>query len=165
MTLEAPFSNILSIENLKKECDALRAAGKKIVFTNGVFDLIHTGHLKNLREAKALGDVLIVAVNDDASTSRLKGENRPIIPVRERAKILAALEMVNFVVIFEEDTPLTVIKTVNPDVLAKGGDYRADQIVGADFVKQNGGEVIVLPLQEGNSSSNIVERIVRAHKN
>lgn len=165
MSIAEPFSNILSLKELEQTCKDLRREGKTIVFTNGIFDLIHPGHIQNLRDAKALGDILVVAVNDDASARRLKGEKRPIIPVRERAKILAALEMVNFVVIFEEDTPLVVIKTVQPDVLTKGGDYREEEIVGADFVKQNGGKVIVLPLAEGNSSSNIVERIVRAHKN
>lgn len=131
----------------------------KIVFTNGCFDVLHFGHVRYLLEAKELGDVLVVGLNSDDSVRRLKGPARPINGEKERAFVLASLACVDFVVLFDEDTPEELIKTVRPDVLVKGGDYSLDQIVGADFVQQNGGEVTTIPFVEGYSSTCIIEKL------
>lgn len=141
-----------------------REAKERIVFTNGVFDLVHAGHIGYLRAAKEQGDVLVVALNSDASVKRLKGPLRPILPLRERAKIIAAMEMVDHVTWFDEETPLNIIMRVKPDVLVKGGDYKAEDVVGRDFVEENGGRVCVLNFVEGQSSSNIIERILESAK-
>ena len=144
-------------------CEALRAdrhAGQRIVFTNGCFDLVHAGHVRSLRDARALGDRLVVGLNGDASVRRLgKGANRPIIPEAERAELLAALEMVDYVSIFDEDTPLELIQAVQPDVLAKGGDWAEKDIVGGDFVKERGGRVERLPYHPGLSTTEILKKI------
>lgn len=140
------------------------AAQPVIVFTNGVFDLPHPGHIRSLRAASQLGDVLIVGINSDASVRRLKGPDRPIIPAVERAKILAAFEMVNFVIVFDEDTPLKVVQAIQPDVIAKGAEYHNREVVGADVVMAHGGRVEFLPMEDGISSTTIVDRIVRANK-
>ena len=136
-----------------------RSAGKRIVFTNGVFDLLHPGHIRYLQQARALGDVLIVGVNADASVRRNKGPERPLTPELERAEILAALECVDAVVLFEEDTPDAIIRAVQPDVLVKGADWPADQIVGRDTVEARGGRVVRMPIVQGYSTTAIVERI------
>lgn len=132
---------------------------QKIVFTNGCFDVLHFGHVRYLLEAKKLGDILVVGLNSDDSVRRLKGPSRPINGEKERAFVLAALSFVDYVVLFEEDTPENLIKAVRPDVLVKGGDYALDQIVGADFVTQNGGTVTTIPFVEGFSSSQIIEQL------
>ena len=132
---------------------------QKIVFTNGCFDVLHFGHVRYLLEAKKLGDILVVGLNSDDSVRRLKGPSRPINGEKERAFVLAALSFVDYVVLFEEDTPENLIKSVRPDVLVKGGDYALDQIVGADFVTQNGGTVTTIPFVEGYSSSHIIEQL------
>ena len=137
-----------------------RGAGERIVFTNGVFDLLHRGHVEYLEDARALGDRLVVGVNSDASVRRLKGPSRPLIPEDERAELLAALESVDLVAIFGDDTPLTLIEEVAPDVLAKGGDWALDQIVGREFVEARGGSVVSVRLREGRSTTTIVERIL-----
>ena len=137
----------------------LRAEGRRVVFTNGVFDLLHPGHVRYLRGARALGDGLIVGLNADASVRRNKGPARPITPERERAEILAGLDMVDAVVLFDEDTPADVIRAVQPDILVKGADWPADQIVGRDTVEARGGRVVRVPLEEGYSTTGIVERI------
>jgi D-beta-D-heptose 7-phosphate kinase/D-beta-D-heptose 1-phosphate adenosyltransferase len=143
---------------------SLRDAGQSIVFTNGVFDLPHPGHVSSLRAAKTLGDVLVVGINTDASVRRGKGHDRPIIPESERAKILASFEMVDFVTLFDEDTPIEVVKTIQPDVIAKGADYRNREVVGADVVMARGGRVEFLPMEDGISSTTIIDRIMRAHQ-
>lgn len=133
---------------------------KKIVFTNGCFDILHPGHVYYLNQARSLGDVLIVGLNSDDSVRQLnKGAERPIHPQEERARVLASLLCVDYVCIFDEDTPLELIKIVKPDVLAKGGDYTIDKIVGADIVLQNGGKVEIIPLLEGYSTTNIVRKL------
>jgi D-beta-D-heptose 7-phosphate kinase/D-beta-D-heptose 1-phosphate adenosyltransferase len=152
------------LEELHDHLQRDRRAGKRIVFTNGVFDLVHPGHVRYLREAKALGDVLVVGLNSDSSTRRLKGAFRPFIPQRERVKILAALEMVDYVTVFEDDTPRDLIHAIAPDVLVKGGDYALDQIVGRKEVESAGGKVVTVPFVDGKSSSNVVDRIVRSAK-
>lgn len=132
---------------------------RKIVFTNGCFDVLHYGHVLYLLEAKALGDLLVVGLNSDDSVRRLKGESRPINGEKKRAFILSALEFVDYVVVFEEDTPEELIKVVKPNVLVKGGDYQIGNIVGADFVMQNGGTVSTIPFVEGFSSTQIIEKL------
>ncbi len=144
--------------------DDWRRAGERIVFTNGVFDLMHRGHAEYLRDARALGDRLVVGVNSDASVRRLKGASRPLVAADDRAAVLAALRSVDLVVIFDEDTPLRLIEEVRPDVLVKGGDWAVDRIVGRESVEARGGRVLSIPLREGHSTSRLVERI-RAGKN
>lgn len=137
-----------------------RAAGEKLVFTNGVYDLLHRGHVEYLEEARALGDRLVVGVNSDASVRRLKGPTRPIVPQDERAELIAALACVDLAVIFDDDTPLSLIEAVAPDVLVKGADWAEDAIVGGDFVRARGGRVERIALREGLSTSAIVQRIL-----
>jgi rfaE bifunctional protein nucleotidyltransferase chain/domain len=142
----------------------LRRGGARVVFTNGVFDLLHVGHLDLLEKARALGDALVVGINSDASVRRLKGAGRPIVPLRERMEMLAGLKPVDYVVPFGEDTPARVIAEIRPAVLVKGADYRADQIVGADAVRAAGGRVVRIRLVAGRSSSRIVARARLAMK-
>lgn len=137
----------------------LQAAGSKVVFTNGCFDLLHPGHIRYLRQARSLGDVLVVAVNSDASIRRLKGAGRPIQPEDERAELLCALEMVDYVTIFDEDTPHALIRDLLPSVLVKGGDWTPDRIVGREEVEAAGGKVYALPFAEGYSSTAVIRKI------
>ncbi len=132
---------------------------RKIVFTNGCFDLLHVGHVTYLAQAKALGDVLVIGLNTDASVRRLKGPDRPVNKQDARALVLAALESVDYVVFFDEDTPYNIITQVKPDILVKGGDYEIDNIVGSDFVRARGGQVLTIPFVDGFSTSNILEQI------
>ena len=155
------FPAVLLAERLA----SLRREGKRIVFTNGCFDLLHPGHIYTLTQAQALGDVLVVAINSDASVKRLKGERRPILNQEERAVMLSALSAVDYVTIFAEDTPLEVIRLLLPDVLVKGGDWGADAIVGREVVEANGGKVIRIPYQAGFSTTDIIERILAAYPN
>jgi rfaE bifunctional protein nucleotidyltransferase chain/domain len=152
---------ILSQDSLRELVKDLKSKGKIIVFTNGCFDIIHPGHIKILFEAKKQGDVLIVGINDDDSIRRLKGQDRPILPLSARQIVLAAIESVDYVVPFSEDTPEKLIKEIVPDVLVKGEDWSEDKIVGADFVKSKGGKVIRVKLVEGFSTSNIIKKIRR----
>jgi rfaE bifunctional protein nucleotidyltransferase chain/domain len=139
-----------------------RAAGQSIVFTNGVFDLLHPGHVRYLAVARSLGDALIVGLNADESVRRNKGPSRPITPERERAEVLAALAAVDAVVIFNEDTPADIIAALQPDVLVKGADWAPDRIVGRDTVEARGGRVVLVPVEQGHSTTSIVERVRRA---
>jgi len=150
---------ILRRDTLLLTASQLKSAGKKIVFTNGCFDLFHTGHLHLLEEAKKLGDVLIVAINSDQSVKRLKGAQRPIFDENERAKIIAALGFVDYVVVFEEDTPFELIEELKPDIIVKGGDYTVERVVGRDIVESYGGRVHIIPLLEGVSTSSLIEKI------
>jgi rfaE bifunctional protein nucleotidyltransferase chain/domain len=136
-----------------------RAAGRRIVFTNGVFDLLHPGHLRYLRKARALGDLLIVGINSDRSVRANKGGDRPLTPEAERAEVLAALDDVDAVVVFDEDTPHRLIEALQPDVLVKGADWAADAIVGRDIVEGRGGRVVRVPVEAGYSTTRIVEKI------
>lgn len=136
-----------------------RSRGERIVMTNGCFDLLHAGHVRYLAEARALGERLIVAVNDDASVRRLKGESRPVVSLADRMAVLAALADVDWVVPFSEDTPARLIEAVMPDVLVKGGDYHPNEVAGGDAVRRGGGEVRILPLLEGRSTSSLIDRI------
>jgi len=144
---------------LKRYCEVRRRAGASIVFTNGVFDLFHAGHLDSLQRAKAEGDVLIVGVNSDESVRRLKGPGRPVLPLDQRMRVLAALQFVNAVVPFDEDTPAEVIAVVEPDVLVKGGHYKIHEIVGHELVQARGGRVLSLPLLPERSSTDLIEQI------
>jgi D-beta-D-heptose 7-phosphate kinase/D-beta-D-heptose 1-phosphate adenosyltransferase len=137
-----------------------QAAGRKVVFTNGCFDLLHRGHIRYLEQARSLGDLLVVALNGDASVRRLKGPGRPVVPAEQRAEVLAALAAVDLVLIFGGLDPGEVIRTVRPDVLVKGGDWPVDQIVGADFVRSTGGIVRSLPYVEGASTTALIRRLV-----
>lgn len=152
-------NGIMSREQLKVALEEARMRGEKVVFTNGCFDILHAGHVDYLSEARECGDRLIVAVNDDASVHRLKGEGRPINSVDRRMRLLAGLSAVDWVVSFPEDTPENLLHEVKPDVLVKGGDYGIDQVVGADIVRGYGGEVKVLKLVEGSSTSALVQKI------
>jgi rfaE bifunctional protein nucleotidyltransferase chain/domain len=149
---------ILGREELDRQLLRWRLLGQSIVFTNGVFDILHKGHIESLDRAASFGDVLIVGVNSDASTGRLK-PGRPVNGQADRMTLLAALEVVDAVVLFEEDTPLELIKAVRPDVLVKGGDYRIDQIVGAPEVQGWGGRVEIITYEQGYSTTGLIERI------
>ena len=158
---------VASLQEVAARVRRLQSAGKKIVFTNGCFDILHSGHIEILRRAREAGDVLVVAINTDASVARIKanrGPNRPIIPERERAELLDGFEMVDFVCLFDEDTPLEAILEVHPDVLVKGADW-TDNIVGQREVEGWGGKVLTLPLVEGYSTTGIVERVLARYGN
>lgn len=152
-------SRVHSQDETRRFVDAARARGERIVFTNGVFDLLHPGHVRYLQDARALGDVLIVGLNADRSVRRNKGPGRPINTQEERGEVLAALACVDAVVIFEEDTPAEIIRLVQPDVLVKGADWAADQIVGRDTVEARGGRVVRVPVEQGYSTTAIVDRV------
>ncbi len=150
------------IDSLLETLKPLRASGKKLVFTNGCFDILHIGHIRYLEEAKKCGDILVVALNSDASVRDLKGPSRPLQNEKDRAEILDALNAVDHTLIFDQATPLNVIKTLSPDVLVKGGDWPIDQIVGSEFVLSQGGQVKSLNFVEGRSTTNVVEKIKSA---
>lgn len=156
-------SKFKTIHELKETIEAIRKTGGKVVFTNGCFDILHVGHVRYLKDARALGDYLIIALNSDSSVRRLKGNKRPIVSEAERAEVLASLEAVDFVTIFDEPDPYNVIKELKPDFLVKGGDWGEGEIIGSDIVKNNGGEVLRIPFVEGSSSSNIVETIIERY--
>lgn len=147
--------NLELIEKISKE---LNSQNKRIVFTNGCFDIIHSGHISYLTESKKLGDILIIGLNSDNSVKRLKGENRPINTQNDRAIVLSGLKSVDYVCIFEEDTPLNLIQSIKPKVLTKGGDYKVEEIVGYDFLTQNGGEVVIIDFVDGKSTTNIINK-------
>jgi D-beta-D-heptose 7-phosphate kinase/D-beta-D-heptose 1-phosphate adenosyltransferase len=141
-------------DELKKALDDEKARGRKVVFTNGCFDIVHAGHIRYMREAKKLGDVLVVGLNSDASVSKIKS-GRPVVPEAQRAEVLAALDMIDFIVLFAEDTPYELIKHLKPDVLVKGGDWKPEEIVGSDLVP----ETKSLPYIEGISTTGIIDKI------
>jgi D-beta-D-heptose 7-phosphate kinase / D-beta-D-heptose 1-phosphate adenosyltransferase len=150
---------VVDVATLRRELAPLRAAGKKIVFTNGCFDILHAGHARYLGEARREGDVLVVGLNSDGSTRRLKGPGRPVNGQRDRAEVLASLESVDYVVVFDEDTPRRLIERVEPDVLVKGEDWREKGVVGREFVEARGGKVVLVKLLPGRSTTRIVERV------
>jgi rfaE bifunctional protein nucleotidyltransferase chain/domain len=157
------MGEILSKELLLKERQRLKQQGRRVVFTNGCFDLLHTGHVRYLKQARQLGDALIVALNSDASVRKLKGESRPILKEGERAEVMAALVWVDYVTIFSEETPRQLIAELLPDVLVKGGDWSLDTIVGREEVEAAGGSVQSLSFIEGVSTTEIIERILACH--
>jgi len=155
------------VKNIEELClirNELKAKNKKVVFTNGVFDILHAGHVDYLSKARELGDVLIVGVNSDASVKRIKGELRPVVPQLERAFIISSLKPVDFVTIFEEDTPQEVINKLIPDVLVKGADWSKDKIVGADIVEANGGSVERIEFVNQTSTTNIIKTVLEKYK-
>jgi D-beta-D-heptose 7-phosphate kinase/D-beta-D-heptose 1-phosphate adenosyltransferase len=151
-------------EDLRRIIEGLKTKGKRIVFTNGCFDLLHIGHIRYLEEARSLGDILVVGVNSDCSVRGLKGPNRPILPEEERAEILSGLECVNYITIFDEPTPLELISSLQPQVLVKGGDWTKEAAVGKEVVERLGGEVVILPFVEGSSTSNLIETILKRYE-
>lgn len=153
-------TKIKSLADLKEVIADLKAKGKRIVFTNGCFDLLHLGHIRLLKEAGSKGDILIVGLNSDSSVRAIKGEGRPITPQTERAQVLAALECVDYVVIFDELVPLDLIHALKPDVLIKGGDWKQEEVVGKDFVESLGGKVETVALVEGRSTKSIIKTIL-----
>jgi len=152
-------TTVLSLEELILRFGAGKRNGKRVVFTNGCFDLLHPGHIRSLETARGLGDVLIVGMNSDESVRRLKGEGRPVIPEQERAEILASLECVDAVVIFDESTPQRVVAALLPDVLVKGGDWPGNQIVGREEVEAAGGKVVLVEVVPGYSTTEILKKI------
>lgn len=159
MRTDPAVTRVLTPEEIVRLVGRWRADGKIVVFTNGVFDLLHPGHVRYLQQARTLGDALVVGVNGDESVRRNKGAGRPITPQEERAELLAALACVDAVVIFGEDTPAEIVRTVQPDILVKGADWAADQIVGRDTVEARGGRVERIPVEQGHSTTRIVEKI------
>ena len=157
--MESYRTKIKELKTLKKDTKRLKSEGKKIVFTNGCFDILHPGHTRYLYAARILGDYLIVAVNSDRSTKAIKGPDRPINSQEARAEVLAALDCVDGVVIFDEDDPFKVIKSLMPDILVKGGDWPEDEIIGADIVKEGGGEVKRIPYVSGYATTDIIKKI------
>jgi rfaE bifunctional protein nucleotidyltransferase chain/domain len=157
-------SKIYTLDALAKQCTQWKAQGHKVVFTNGVFDLVHVGHLSYMAAAADLGQKLIIGLNSDASVKRLKGPSRPVNTQQSRAMMLAAMFFIDAVVIFDEDTPYNLITTLLPDVLVKGGDYTIDNIVGAPEVMANGGEVRTIEFVDGFSSTKIIEKIKEGQK-
>jgi D-beta-D-heptose 7-phosphate kinase/D-beta-D-heptose 1-phosphate adenosyltransferase len=155
---------IFEREELKDKVHALKMAGKKIVFTNGCFELLHIGHVRYLKAARAEGDLLVVGINSDRSVHRIKGPKRPVVPENERAEVLASLACVDFVTLFDEPDPLVTIRSLMPDVLVKGADWEEDAIVGRDVVKANGGRVVRIPLTQGASTTRIIERVLANYR-
>lgn len=147
-------------EELHRIIQDLEARGKRVVFTNGCFDLLHVGHIRYLEKARMLGDVLVVGLNADRSVQTIKGPLRPILPEEERAEVLSGLWCVDYVILFDDPTPLELITFLRPDVLVKGGDWEKETVVGREVVEESGGEVVILPFVEGSSTSNIIETIL-----
>ncbi len=152
-------AKILTRDALESELIQVRASGKKIVFTNGCFDILHLGHVRYLTAAKSHGDILVVGLNSDRSVRLIKGDNRPVVDQHQRAEVLAALRVVDYVTLFNESDPLKLIECLRPDVLVKGDDWPLDKIVGADFIQKNGGRVVRVPVVLDISTSIIIERI------
>ena len=152
-------NKIFDLQLLMKKIEKWRSENKKIVFTNGCFDLIHLGHIEILARSSDFGDKLIIGVNSDLSIKKLKGENRPIIEESSRIRQLSALEFVDAVVLFDEETPIKLIETIKPDVITKGGDYTAKNVVGNEIVSQKNGDVVIIPLTQGYSTTSILNKI------
>jgi len=157
--LEIIHSKILDDAGLNQQLAIWRFLNKKIVFTNGCFDIIHLGHIDYLSKAKDLGDILLIGLNTDKSVKRLKGNNRPIKNQQERAVLLASLQFVDAVILFNEDTPYNLIKKIEPEILVKGSDYKKEEIVGADIINNTGGEIITIDFLEGYSTTSILDKI------
>jgi len=158
------LSKILKLQDLIKVVHDLRKSGKKIVFTNGCFDILHVGHVRYLAVARSQGDVLVVGLNSDVSVRSIKPENRPIVSQNQRAEVLAGLECVDYITVFNEPDPLKIIKELKPDVLVKGADWIEAEIIGADIVKANGGKVVRIPVVPEISTSRIIQRIAKRYQ-
>ncbi len=153
------MNKLKRLNELIKIVEGLKKEGKKIVFTNGCFDILHLGHIRYLREAKRRGDVLIIGLNSDKSVRSLKGRDRPLVKEKDRAEILGALEMVDYIVVFDELTPKNLIDRILPDILAKGGDWKKEEVVGRDTVEAQGGKVVIIPEVKGYSTSALINKI------
>jgi len=153
------MSKIKSLDDAVSMVKTWQQSGFNVVFTNGVFDVLHVGHLRYLNASKALGDKLIIALNSDSSVKKLKGDNRPINTLADRMELISGLEPVDLVISFEEETPFNVINALIPDVMTKGGDYTPDTVVGADVVTEHGGEVVIINFEKGYSSTGIIEKL------
>jgi rfaE bifunctional protein nucleotidyltransferase chain/domain len=162
-TLDTSINKIKSLRSLEGIRGTLKKEGKKVVFTNGCFDMIHSGHVHLFREAKKLGDVLIVAVNDDRSIRKIKGKSRPIFPLEERLEILEAIEHIDFLFSFPEETPRKAISVLLPDVLVKGEDWKKNEVVGRKEVEEGGGKVVLVPLRKGQSTTSLLEKIIHSY--
>lgn len=158
------MNKVVSLRKLVKELAVLRKKKRKIVFTNGCFDIIHAGHVRYLSKARSLGDALVVGLNSDSSVRSIKGETRPIVPEGERAEVLSALACVDYIVLFNDPTPVKLIEAIKPDVLAKGADWAAKDIVGGDMVKKHGGRIARITLVKGRSTTNIIKKILSLHE-
>lgn len=158
------FQKIKELNELKKIIEDLKKHSKKIVFTNGCFDLIHFGHIYYLKEAKKLGDCLIVAVNSDESVRNIKGNGKPIIPQDERAEVLSGFRMIDYITIFQEEDPVNVILELLPDVLVKGGDWKIDKVLGKDIVEAHGGRVVTISPVENKSTSSLILTVLKKYK-
>lgn len=154
-------NKIQDLRKLKKVILYFKSRSKKIVFTNGCFDLLHYGHVKYLQDAKKKGDILVVGINNDISVKRIKGKRRPVVKAKDRLRLVAALESVDYVVLFKEDTPIKIIKFIKPDVLIKGADWNKNNIVGRDFVLSYGGRVSTIKFVKGYSTSNLIKKIAK----
>jgi rfaE bifunctional protein nucleotidyltransferase chain/domain len=154
---------VKNIRAIKSIAAGLKARRKRIVFTNGCFDILHVGHIRYLRKAKSFGDILVVGLNTDRSVRLIKGEKRPIVPQEDRAEVLASLEFVDYVVFFDEPDPFTLIGKVKPHILVKGADWTKDKIVGRDLVEKAGGRVVRIPLVPGASSTGVIEKIIQVY--
>jgi len=158
------MNKITPRNELKATVDRLKREGKKVVFTNGCFDILHAGHTRYLRDARKLGDALILALNSDSSVRSIKGPMRPIVPEAERAEVVASLDSVDYVTVFDELTPLELIEFLQPDVIVKGGDWAEKDIVGAEAVRKWGGRVAIMPVIEGASTTNIIDKVLQVHR-
>lgn len=160
------MAKLTTLRTLKNKLKNPKGKGtRKVVFTNGCFDIIHAGHVRYLNAAKKLGDILVVGLNSDKSVRKIKGKGRPIVPEEERAEVLGGLESVNFVVLFNDDTPYELIKAIKPDILVKGADWKHGEIVGEDILKEYGGKVRRIRLVDGKSTTNIIKKIVKVEGN
>lgn len=157
------MKKVISLKKLILELRPLRKKGKKVVFTNGCFDIIHAGHVRYLNKARSLGDCLVVGLNSDSSIRSIKGETRPIVPQNERGEVLSALSCVDYVVVFNDPAPVKLIEAIKPDILAKGADWAAKDIAGGDFVRANGGKIRRITLVKGKSTTNIIKKILTLH--
>ncbi len=158
------MSKYIALKDLLEKLSQFRKQGKKIVFTNGCFDIMHVGHVRYLSEAKAKGEILVVGLNSDKSVNTIKGGKRPIVREDQRAEVLASLEYVDYVTTFDEADPLKLIQAIKPDVLVKGADWPEDKIIGADFVKNDGGQVVRVPLVPKISTSSIIQKILKMYR-
>jgi rfaE bifunctional protein nucleotidyltransferase chain/domain len=159
-----PMQKIKSIKELEKIAGELKKQGKKIVTTNGVFDILHIGHIRYLQEAKKLGSILIVAVNSDSSVRKIKGPKRPLNSENDRAEALAALECIDYVTIFSDDNPVKFLEKIRPNIHVKGGDYNISQIIEKDTVEKNNGRIVLIPMVKGYSTTDMIKKIIEANK-
>jgi len=158
------MEKIESLDNLKNIVQELKKKNKSIVTTNGIFDILHIGHIRYLKQAKKLGDVLIIALNSDSSTKKIKGPKRPLNNEKDRAEALAALECVDYIAIFNEENPIKTLEKIKPNIHVKGGDYKMDQIIEKSIVEKNKGKVVLIPEVRGYSTTDLINRIVESHK-